>query len=284
MRRRDVPRNGPMPTVANDGATLRKNHLVSTVTWIGHATVLLQLDGVNLLTDPHWGERASPVSFAGPRRLVPPGVRFEDLPHIDGVLISHDHYDHLDRDTVKRLAQDHRPTFFVPLGLANWFRSLGVDAVVELDWWQTAKLRDLTVVCTPAQHSSGRGLTDQDRRLWSSWAVQGRSKRFFFGGDTGYYPGLTEIGRRLGPFDLAVLPIGGYSDREHHHPNHLNPEEAARLVDDLPSARMVPMHWGTFDFNREPFKEPPDRLLQEAIARGIEARVAVLRPGQTLSW
>ncbi len=284
LRRRAVTRGPALNPVPNDGTEVRKNGRAPTVTWVGHSTLLVQIDGLNVLTDPHWGDRASPLGFAGPRRLIPPGIRFEDLPRIDAVVISHDHYDHLDRDTVKRLARDHHPTFFVPLGIKAWLAKVGVDEVVELDWWQTAKLRGLTFVCTPAQHSSGRGVLDQNHRLWSSWVVLGATKRFFFAGDTGYYPGLLEIGRRFGPFDLAALPIGGYSDLDRHHPNHLNPEEAARLLDDLPGALMVPMHWGTFDFNREPFREPPDRLLREAVARGIEARVAVLSPGQTIRW
>ena len=283
FRRHRVARGPAFQTVTNDGAEVRKGR-GTTVTWVGHSTLLVQVDGLNLLTDPHWGDRASPVDFAGPRRMIPPGIRFEDLPRIDAVVISHDHYDHLDRETVTRLAADHHPTFFVPLGIKAWLGGIGIDQVVELDWWQSASLRGVTFVCTPAQHSSGRGLLDQNRRLWSSWVVLGRARRFFFAGDTGYYDGLIEIGRRFGPFDLAALPIGGYSDRRVHHPNHLNPEEAARLLDELPSALMVPMHWGTFDFNREPFREPPDRLLREALARGIEERVALLSPGQTIRW
>src|SRR5438552_12117597 len=133
LRRRVIARGPALQAVVNDGAEVRKNRRAATVTWVGHSTMLVQIDGVNLLTDPHWGDRASPVGFAGPRRLVPPGIRFEDLPHIDAVLISHDHYDHLDRDTVERLARDHHPTFFVPLGLKAWFTRIGIDEVIELD-------------------------------------------------------------------------------------------------------------------------------------------------------
>jgi N-acyl-phosphatidylethanolamine-hydrolysing phospholipase D len=239
---------------------------------------------VNILTDPHWGDRASPVGFAGPRRLVPPGVAFADLPPIHAVVISHDHYDHLDEDTVKGLAREHHPRFFVPLGLKAWLAERGITDVVELDWWDSVEFRGLTLVCTPAQHSSGRTLTDQYMRLWSSWVVLGPTKRFFFAGDTGYDPRLRQIGDRYGPFDLAAIPIGGYSSFERGHPNHVNPEEALQLFEDLGGRLLVPMHWGTFDMNREPFHEPPDRLLHEATRRGLEKEVVVLSPGQTIPW
>jgi L-ascorbate metabolism protein UlaG (beta-lactamase superfamily) len=200
------------------------------------------------------------------------------------VLISHDHYDHLDADTVDRLAREHRPRFFVPLGVGAWLGDRGIVDVVELDWWQTVAFRGLVLACTPAQHSSGRGLTDQYLRLWASWAVIGPTKRFFFAGDTGYDPRLRAIGERFGPFDLAAVPIGGYSAFQVGHPNHVNPEEAVQLYEDVRGQLLVPMHWGTFDLNREPFLEPPDRLLREAQRRGLEEQVAVLTPGQTVSW
>jgi N-acyl-phosphatidylethanolamine-hydrolysing phospholipase D len=172
----------------------------------------------------------------------------------------------------------------VPLGVKPWLAARGIDDAIELDWWGSATLRGVTFSCTPAQHSSGRSLTDQNRRLWASWVIAGSAKRMFFAGDTGYYPGLREIGRRLGPFGLAALPIGGYSDYRRHHPNHLSPEEAAQLFEELDARLMVPMHWGTFDLNREPFREPPDRLLAEALRRGLEERIALLSPGQTIVW
>jgi len=280
-----APARGPVPTVlANDGQALRANGHHPTVTWIGHSTFLVQLDSVNILTDPHWGERASPIGFAGPRRLVPPGITFEDLPPIHAVVISHDHYDHLDETTVRRIAREHHATFFVPLGMKAWLADVGVHDVIELDWWETREFRGLVFTCTPAQHSSGRGLRDQNLRLWSSWVITGPTRRFFFAGDTGYDPSLAEIGRRLGPFDLAAMPIGGYYAFPQRHPNHLNPEEAVALFEDVQGRLMVPMHWGTFDMNREPFREPPERLQQEALRRGIEERIAVLSPGQTVPW
>jgi N-acyl-phosphatidylethanolamine-hydrolysing phospholipase D len=279
------PERGRAPAVlANDGAALRANGRTATVTWIGHATLLVQLAGVNILTDPHWGDRASPVRFAGPRRLVAPGMRFEDLPPIHAVVISHDHYDHLDVATVQRLHEAHHPRFFVPLGLKAWFGDLGITDVVEMDWWEGAEFHGLTFTCTPAQHSSGRTLRDQNLRLWSSWVVTGGGKRFYFAGDTGYTRTLGEIGKTLGPFDLAAIPIGGYSAYQQRHPNHVNPEEAVDLFELVGGRLFVPIHFGTFDLNREPFAEPPQRLMRSALAHGVEEKVAILSPGQSIHW
>ena len=211
-------------------------------------------------------------------------MRFQDLPPIHAVVISHDHYDHLDVATVQRLQRDHHPRFFVPLGLKAWFGDLGITDVVEMDWWEAAEFRGLTVTCTPAQHSSGRTLRDQNLRLWSSWVVTGGGKRFYFAGDTGYTPMLAEIGKKLGPFNLAAIPIGGYSAYEKRHPNHVNPEEAVELFELVGARLLVPIHFGTFDLNREPFAEPPQRLMQAALAHGLEEKVALLSPGQSIHW
>ncbi|MBI2206884.1 MAG: MBL fold metallo-hydrolase [Candidatus Rokubacteria bacterium] len=281
--RRAKPTVGVAP-LSNDGAELRANGQSPTVTWVGHSTFLVQLDGVNILTDPHWGDTTSPVRFAGPRRIVRPGLAFEHLPRIHAVVISHDHYDHLDDETVRRLAREHDPRFFVPLGLKAWLADRGITNVVEMDWWEERAYRGVTFVCTPAQHSSGRTFRDQNMRLWSSWVAIGRDRKMFFAGDTGYTPALKEIGK-LGPFDLALVPVGGYSGYEgRHHPNHVNPEEAVQLFEDVGGRLMVPMHWGTFDLNREPANEPPGRVLAEGLRRGLEERIAILSPGQSLHW
>jgi N-acyl-phosphatidylethanolamine-hydrolysing phospholipase D len=279
---RPKPTSG-LATLRNDGAYIRSNGHVPSVTWIGHSTFLLQIGGLNVLTDPHWGEMTSPVSFAGPRRLIRPGIAFEDLPQIHAVVISHDHYDHLDEATVLRLAREHRPKFYVPLGVGAWLAERGVDGAIEMDWWQKQVFRGVTFVCTPAQHSSGRYLHDQNKRLWSSWVLHGGGKKVFFAGDTGYNRTLRDIGK-LGPFDLVLMPVGGYSGWQRHHPNHVSPEEAVQLFEDVGGKVMVPMHWGTFDLNREPPNEPPGRVLAEALRRGIEERMAILSPGQTINW
>jgi len=198
----------PLPVVTPDRAELRDNASRATVTWIGHSTLLVQLDGVNFLTDPTWASRSGPFGgLMGVGRYTPPAIAFDDLPRIDFVLISHDHYDHLDEPTVKHLAQQFNPRFVVPLGIKQWLADRGITNVVEMNWGESVRIGGLTVVCTPAQHGSGRTLLDQGRRLWASWAVLG-SKRFYFAGDTGYYQHFKEIGEALGPFDLAALPIG----------------------------------------------------------------------------
>jgi N-acyl-phosphatidylethanolamine-hydrolysing phospholipase D len=274
----------PLEVLTNDGVAIRANGVNPTLTWIGHSTFLVQLGGLNILTDPNWSDRASPLRFAGPRRLIPPGLKFEDLPPIHAVVISHDHYDHLDEATVRQLAATYQPRFFVGLGMKPLLTRFGATDVVELDWWQASTLRGVTFTATPAQHSSGRWLTDQNHRLWASWVMGTPTQRLFFGGDTGYFPGFKEIGERLGPFQAALLPIGGYAGWGKHHPNHICPEEAVQAFEDLRAARLVPMHWGTFDLNREPFHEPPDRLLGEARRRGIEKQVSLMKPGQEIGW
>jgi N-acyl-phosphatidylethanolamine-hydrolysing phospholipase D len=277
-------RGTPLKVLQNDGAAIRANGVKPTLTWIGHATFLVQLGGLNILTDPNWNDRVSPVRFAGPRRIVDPGLRFEDLPRIHAVVISHDHYDHLDEPTVRRLAAEHKPRFFVPLGMKPLLTAFGATDVVELDWWASATLRDVTFTATPAQHSSGRWLNDQNERLWSSWVVGTARQRLFFSGDTGYFAGFKTIGEKLGPFQVALMAIGGYAGWGSHHPNHINPEEAVQAFEDLRGESLVPMHWGTFDLNREPFAEPPTRLMKEAQRRGIEEQMAVLSPGQEIGW
>ena len=274
------------PVVPNDGQALRAHPEAATVTWVGHSTVLVQLEGVGLLTDPIWSERASPLSFAGPRRVMPPAVRFEDLPPIDLVLVSHDHYDHLDAATVTRLWAVHRPRFLAPLGFKAWFANIGIDAVDELDWWESRTVKGLTVVCTPVQHWAARSLSDQNRRLWASWAVLGRERRFYFAGDTGYYaPIFQEIGRRLGPFDIGAIPIGSYLPRAMMLFSHLTPEEALQVQADIGATRIVAIHWGTFNLANEPLGEPPERLRAAGQQRGVDPeRIWVLRHGETRAW
>lgn len=280
------PRSADLPRVKNDGRALRANTGDPTVTWVGHSTLLIQLGGVNLLTDPQWSRRASPFSFAGPRRVAPPGLRLEDLPPIHAVLISHDHYDHLDVDSVTRLWQVHRPRFFVPLGFKTWFAGLGITDVQELDWWEARMFRGLTLTAVPAQHWAARTPWDTNRRLWVGWAVVGAGRRLYFAGDTGYWaPMFQEIGRRLGPFDLAAIPIGAYLPPRIMALTHTTPEQGLRALDDVAGRAMVPIHWGTFDLAEEPPAEPAERLTAAVRARGVEpGRVWLLRHGETRAW
>lgn len=280
-----APRAFEAPRVANDGRALRAGTDNPSITWIGHSTLLVQLDGLNILSDPHWGERASPLAWAGPRRLGPPGLAFESLPRIDVVMISHDHYDHLDLGTVTRLAAEHDPLFVVPLGLKAWFEDNGMTRVEELDWWAVRQHRGVRFVCTPAQHFSQRSLGDRDSRLWASWAVLGPSRRFYFGGDSGYFSGFREAGERLGPFDLAAIAIGAYQPQAMMRHTHTTPEQAVQAFADLRAKVLLGIHWGTFDLAEEPLDEPPRRMVAEASARDIGPdRAWILRIGETRRW
>ena len=276
----------PLPLATPDLAALhRGSRQGATVTWIGHSSVLVQLDGVTFLTDPTWAQRSGPFSGRiGVRRYTPPGIPFEELPRIDFVLISHDHYDHLDEPTVRRLARRFDPLFIVPMGIKAWLGDRGITRVIELDWGESVTAHGLNVVCMPAQHGSGRTALDQGRRLWSAWAVLG-SKRFYFAGDSGYYRHFKEAGDALGPFDLAALPIGSYTPREIARPVHISPEEAVQAGLDLRATHILGVHWGTFALAREPYDEPPRRLAAEVERRHLDPATAwVLEPGETRAW
>jgi len=278
-------RPGAPERIPNDGAFLRENALHSTpsVTWIGHATLLVQMDHVSFLTDPIWSDTASPVSFLGPRRFVPPGVALEDLPPIDFVVISHNHYDHLDLPTLRALAERNPDTrFFVPLANAELLRGEGIANVSELDWGDSASSAGVRIHCLPARHWSKRGLSDDQQALWSSWAVTGAGRRFYFAGDTGYFDGFARIGEALGPFDLVAVPIGAYEPSAMMRPAHVDPEEAVQAAVDLKARRALAMHYGTFDLSDEPLDEPPRRFLAAAGEQPLgEAAAWVLRIGET---
>jgi L-ascorbate metabolism protein UlaG (beta-lactamase superfamily) len=207
------------------------------------------------------------------------------LPRIDVVLISHDHYDHLDLGTVKRLAETHAPLFLAPLGLKAWFAEQGIDRVEELDWWEERRYGAVRFVCVPAQHFSQRTLWDGNRRLWSSWAVVSSERRLYFGGDTGYFTGFKEAGKRLGPFDVAAIAIGAYLPPEIMKGVHTTPEEAVQAFVDLNARVLLGMHWGTFDLAEEPLQEPPRRMLNEIGRRGIDStRGWIFALGETRRW
>jgi N-acyl-phosphatidylethanolamine-hydrolysing phospholipase D len=265
-----VGRSGAPQVVPNDGAFLRTNarHSVPTVTWIGHSTLLVQMDGVTFLTDPIWSERASPVAFAGPKRVVPPGLAFDALPPIDFAVVSHSHYDHADLPTLLRLAE-MGTRIFVPLRLGGVLRDAGITTVEELDWWDVRTVGGVTIHCTPAQHWSARSLTDRNRTLWSGWAVVGGTRRFYYAGDSGYFAGFADVGSRLGPFDLAAVPIGAYEPAAMMRAHHMNPEEAVRAALDVGAVRAIGVHYGTFDLTDEPLDEPPHRFHEAARAAHV---------------
>jgi len=231
------------------------------VTWIGHASALVQMEGVNFLTDPVWCERASPISFAGPKRYRNTPIPINELPPISFVVISHDHYDHLDYSVVTALGD--KTKWYVPQGLKQWFTKHGVTNVVELSWWEKARFNDdIEIVCTPAQHWSKRYLMSKRQTLWGSWLVLGKHKRVFFSGDTGYCTVFKTIGKHYGPFDLSLIAIGAYCPRDFLKPQHVDPYEALAMHKDLKSKQSVGIHWGTFPLTQEPEDEPPKMLLE----------------------
>ncbi|MGW4367722.1 MBL fold metallo-hydrolase [Nocardia takedensis] len=263
------------------------------VTWFGHATALIEVDGYRVLTDPVWSERVSPSALVGPARLHPTPVALTDLPPIDAVIISHDHYDHLDRATVMGLVAAQSAPFLVPLGIGAHLRHWGVpeQRIVELDWGKSVSLSalgrdrdgvDLVLTCTEARHFSGRGLI-RNTTLWASWSLIGPTRRVYFGGDTGYTKAFAEAGAAHGPFDLTLLPIGAYD--EHWPDVHMNPEEAVRAhadlcVGDPGHGLLVPIHWATFNLAFHRWSEPVRRMVRAAGAAGTA--VAVPMPGQRL--
>ncbi len=270
----------------NDPMYLASNRSRNTLTWIGHATLLVQLEGKNILTDPVFSLRASPVQWAGPKRLVPPGIALKDLPPIDIVVISHSHYDALDKETILRLLQHKRGEeilFLVPLGLKSWFARLGARRVIELDWWDEHDASGLKLVAVPVQHWSKRSVFSRNDTLWAGWVIMGEQYRIFFAGDSGYAPHFKMIGDRLGPFDLAAIPIGAYEPRWFMRNHHMNPEEAIQVHLDLRSRRSLGIHWGTFILTDEPPDEPPVRLTKGLQSRGISLNdFIVLRHGETI--
>lgn len=270
----------PIPTQAADLGFIRANTgagQVPAVTWIGHATVLAQLGGLNLLTDPIFSERASPLSFAGPKREQPPGLALHELPAIDVVLVSHNHYDHLDLASCRSLATQTggSPLFVVPLGLQAWFQARGIDRVVELDWWQSHVLNGVEVFLVPAQHWSARGLNDRMKTLWGGFAVFAPGCQLFFAGDTGYSRDFADIRSRFaerqrdGGFDIALIPIGAYEPRWFMSNQHVNVEEALKIHTDLGARRSLGVHWGTFELTDEALDEPPRQLRLQRAALGM---------------
>ena len=237
------------------------------ITWIGHESFLYQNKDINILTDPHFTERASPLSFTGPKRYMAPGMKIDDLPDIDVVTISHSHYDHLDYGTVKSLSEKFKNMLFVvPLGLKEWFEDKGIYNVKELDWWESTKVQRTAITFAPVQHWSARGLFDRNESLWGAWHFKNNSHSFIHLGDTGYTNDFKEIRKKLGPVDLAAIPIGAYEPRWIMEFSHMNPEEAVMSYFDLEATEAVGMSWGTFILTDEPVTEPLEKL-NEALQR-----------------
>lgn len=250
------------------------------LTLINHSTVLLQTEGLNLLTDPVWSRRVSPVPFAGPQRHRAPGLRFEDLPPIDAVLLSHDHYDHLDVPTLKRLGNEHRPAVFCPLGVARQVRSCGLSDVFELDWSESVVWRGHRLHCVRSQHFSGRTPFRRNRTLWCSWVIEASAGNLYIAGDSGFGDFFAEIGRRYSPIRLALLPIGAYEPEWFMGPVHMTPEQAIEVRAQLGAAYAVAIQYGTFALADDAQADPPARLRRALAERDDPARFLILPEGE----
>lgn len=249
------------------------------VTWLGHSTLLIEIDGVRVLTDPVWGPRTSPVGWIGPQRWYPPPVPLAELPSIDAVLLSHDHYDHLDHPTIVAI-KDWKTRFIAPLGVGAHLAYWGVpeDRIVELDWWEKTRVGTLEIACTPARHASGRHVFDMNATLWAGYALRGSKHRAYFSGDTGLFPAMKDIGERLGPFDVTMIESGAYDAA---WPDwHLGPEQALEAHRLVRGRTFVPVHWGLFDLAYHGWTEPVERVL--AAARRTGTDVIVPKPGQSV--
>lgn len=273
-----------IPRVYNDGVLIREQRPY-TVTWIGHSTALVQMEGKTFITDPVWSNRVGPFRWAGTERISEPGMSIDKLPPLDFVLISHNHYDHLDEDSIEEIV-DRNPgvTFLVPLRVRDWFEERGLRNIIELDWWEGATVMGLKIICTPAQHFSGRWLNDRNQTLWCSWTVLGK-KRLYFAGDSGYCSHFKTIGKKFGPFDLTMIPIGAYEPRKLMKPVHMNPEEAVQTFLDVLGKKLMGIHWGTFVMTDEPMDEPPKKLYEAVAAQQLSPDdIWALKLGETKEW
>ena len=279
------PDPAAIPTARPDPAVPHADAGELRATWLGHSSFLLQIGGLNLLADPQLSERASPLPFAGPKRFLPAALSVDALPPIDGVLLSHDHYDHLDAPTVRALHErfGERIHWLVPLGYRRWLGRRGIGGVTELDWWGATEIGGVRATCLPAQHWTSRSPFSRLKRLWCSWAVAGGGRSAYFGGDSGWFPGYPEIGERAGPFDLVLMPIGAYEPRWFMRSSHMNPEEAVRAYGELGGeGTFAGMHWGTFRLTDEDPLEPPVRTREAWRGAGLpEERLWIAALGGT---
>lgn len=290
----------PTPAVLPDVAFIHSNAKAGSsllmkpaITWIGHATMLVQANGLNVLTDPIFSERASPVQSFGPKRAQPPGLSIEQLPPLDVVLISHNHYDHLDKHSVLALSNiaESATLFIVPLGVKALFDDLGITNVKELDWWDSVTVRGVEFNFTPVQHWSARALNDRSQTLWGGWAVFGSATHWYFSGDTGYSQDFLDTQKRFadrqtpaqgGGFDLALIAVGAYEPRWFMKGQHVNPAEAVQIHQDLKAKRSVGVHWGTFALTDESLDQPPKDLAAALRERGLAPDVfTVMAIGET---
>jgi L-ascorbate metabolism protein UlaG (beta-lactamase superfamily) len=253
------------------------------VTFVGHATFLIQAASTSILIDPVYSRRASPLSFVGPRRVRAPGVRLDDLPPISLVLLSHNHYDHCDLGTLRLLERRFHPPVVTPLGNGRLLQLAGIGQIEEIDWWESARAMPVPIVLTPAQHFSARSMFDRNRALWGGFLIEISGHRILFAGDTGYGQHFREIATRLGPIDLALLPIGAYEPRWFMKDIHMNPAEAVQAHLDLVAHQSIAMHFGTFQLTPEGIDDPPRELATALRERDVPAdRFQTLQVGDSL--
>jgi L-ascorbate metabolism protein UlaG (beta-lactamase superfamily) len=254
--------------------------------WIGHSSFIINNYDLNIITDPIFSNRASPLSFLGPKRLIKPAIGYKDLPKVDVVVISHNHYDHLDLDSIKRLNSINPETIFlVPLKLKNWFLNKGIKNVFEFEWWQSKTIKNTTFTFVPVQHWSRRGLFDKNKSLWGGWWIENSKIKLVHLGDTGYSKDFIEINKRLGNPDIAFIPIGAYSPRRIMKKSHMNPEEALDAALDLGAKKSIGMHWGTFILTTEPIREPEIILNDLIIQNNFDDDFFVtIKPGTILKF
>ncbi len=284
----DFPEEDPAgaPTVPVDLEAL-KNPRGLSLTWLGHSAMLIQMDGMNVLTDPSLSERVSPVSFMGPKRYGKLPLEINQLPPIDVVVISHSHYDHLDLPSLKYIfdLNGGKTRFLVPLGDKTLLESEGIRNVQELDWWQSEQVGKLKMTFTPAQHWTTRTLFDRNQTLWGGWMIAGASQKVLFAGDTGYSKDFQDIFQRLGAVDVALIPIGAYSPRWFMKQQHVDTDEAVRIHQDLHAKVSLPIHWGTFKLSDELMSEPPEKLRESLQKAKLPLSVfPVMKRGETFKY
>ena len=290
-KRQDVTPELEVPMISLDASTLQNQSSDELAIYrLGHSSILVDQGGKFWLIDPVFSERASPVSWAGPKRFHPTPISLERLPTIEGVIISHDHYDHLDHDSIQAL-KDKTSYFVTPLGVGERLKNWGVAAskIHQLDWWQSVRLNGVELTATPAQHFSGRSIGDSNRTLWASWVIKSPGGSIYFSGDSGYFDGFKEIGERLGPFDLTLIENGAYDQNWSNV--HMQPEQSLQAHQDLKGRAMMPVHNGTFDLALHPWHEPFERIRKLAASADVNLltpiigeRVRIKSPASHQAW
>ena len=275
---------GPWMSIEeSEQAQITHNPEKVRIYFVNHSTFLIQLGNFNILTDPVWSERVSPFNWLGPRRYRQPGIKFEDLPEIDLVILSHNHYDHLDISTLKKIHNKFNPLMIAPLGVPAYLAEKGIDPLIEMDWWEERRINEqITISCVPAQHFSGRGMFDRNKTLWAGYVIRSEAGNIYFAGDTGLGDFFGQIAEQYGPIHLAMLPIGAYKPRWFMSPVHISPEEAVKIHLEMKAERSIAMHFGTFPLGDDGMWQPVEDLMQARKMHQLE-NFEVIQPGEFIS-